>query len=52
MLMQEYAIRLDEQVQWQKTRMNYHQVSFMNTVDVMVVVMVLANFQIQIVVDL
>jgi len=48
----EFTIGVDQRLQQQKMRMNYYQVSFMNTVDVMVVVMVLANFGIQIVLDL
>jgi len=48
----EFTIGVGQQLQWQKMRMNYYQVSFMNTVDVTVVVTVLANFGIQIVLDL
>jgi len=47
-----YVVQLDEKLDGHSTRMMHLQVSFMNTAGVTVVVTVLANFQIQIVLDL
>jgi len=47
-----YAVRIDERTDGHSTRITNMQVRFRNTADVMVVVMVFANFQIQIVLDL
>jgi hypothetical protein len=41
-----------QQLNWLNTRLTNLQVRFMNTADVTVVVTVLANFQVQIVLDL
>jgi len=43
---------LGQEVQWLNARITNMQVRFMNTADVTVVVTVLANFQVQIVLDL
>jgi len=47
-----FADALRDPLQWQNTTITQITVSFMNTADVTVVVTVLANFQIQIVLDL
>jgi len=47
-----YTIQLGQEVHSQSMRITNLAVSFMNTADVTVVVTVLANFQIQIVLDL
>ena len=47
-----YAVEVCEEVRSREAIMARQMVSFMNTLDVMIVVMVLANFQIQIVLDL
>jgi len=47
-----YAAQVGQQLHWQNMRVTNVQVSFMNTADVMAVLTVLANFQIQIELDL